>query len=147
MINMLRRIGTALVSATLIAATGGIYSQASSAPLASHPAPHKPAHICTTGHRGQPAYDRACLTTATPKTAARLWATVPETSKSRAHDDMTTQRNICTYGHRHGGAAAWAADMVNDMAYDTYRNYAQVTRWVGQDAALTCAQLGYGYHA
>lgn len=136
----IRRLGSLLVTAVVIVATGGMITPTADAhPQTSHP--HSLASICTTGHRGQPTYDHRCLTTATPRTAARLWASVPEGKPGRQRDDMTTQRALCTYAHRHGGIRAAARDLVNDMAYDTYRNYRQVLQWVGQDAALTCAQL------
>lgn len=110
---------------------------------AATPAPHTVATVCTTGFRGQPAYDKACLTHGTPHTAARLWNSVPEGKPGRRHDDMTSQRNICAYAAHHGGIMAWARELVGDMTYDSYRNNEEVNRWVGQDATLTCAQLGY----
>lgn len=113
---------------------------ATAAPPTSHP--HM-ASVCATGYRGQPAYDRACLTTGTPRNAAHLWDHVPTGTKGHEHDRADTQRGICKYGHRHGGVAAWVRDTVGDLTYDRYRNNTAVDRWTAQDAVLTCAQLGY----
>lgn len=101
------------------------------------------ATICDTGYRGQPAYDQHCLTTGTPADASDLWRSVEEGRKGHEHDDYMTQRGICKYANRHGGIMNAARELVGDMSYDNYKNNEQVNRWTGQDATLTCAQLGY----
>jgi hypothetical protein len=110
---------------------------------AATPTPRSTPTICTTGYRDHGDYNRLCLTTGTPHTAAHLWNSVPEGKPGHLHDDMTTQRNLCAHAARHGGIMAEARELVGDMTYDNYRNNEQVNRWVGQDATLTCAQLGY----
>jgi hypothetical protein len=138
MTNIARRIGSLLACALVIIATGGTVTTQASA------APHRPAaSVCHTGYRGQPAYDAHCLVTGTPRAAAAHWASIPTGTKGHEHDNMTTQRNICKYGHRHGSIAAWTTEAVGDVTYDHYRNNRQVNTWIGQDATLTCAQLGY----
>lgn len=107
------------------------------------PRHHHMASICTTGYRGQTAYDKHCLTTGTPHNAAHLWNAVPQGKHGHERDDYTTQRNICRHALQHGGITNAARELVGDMTYDTYRNNEQVNRWVGQNAALTCTQLGY----
>jgi hypothetical protein len=128
-------IGAGLI--TLLTATT---PSAQAAPTPTHPLM---ASVCDTGYRGQPAYDHACLTHGTPKDAARLWNAVPEGKRGQEHDDYTTQRGICRYAHRHGGIMTATRELTGDVTYDTYRNNEQVNRWAGQDATLTCAQLGY----
>lgn len=116
------------------------------ADAATAPVPHRstgPAQVCTTGLRGQPAYDRACLTEGTPGDARSLWFDTAEGAPGAERDDMVTRRNICKFAPDHGGIMKWAAEFVGDMTHDTYRNDGQVNRWVGQDAALDCAQMGY----
>lgn len=131
MINIRRAVATITTTATTALL------------LACSPTPASTATICATGYRGQPAYDRACLTTGTPRTASDLWDAVPEGRAGRERDDMTTQRGICRYAYRHGGIMVWSRELVADMTYDSYRNHETINTWVGQDAALTCAQLGY----
>lgn len=145
MMNIRRAFtGTLPVLLTLIMATTPTAQAAPHHTAAPHP--HM-ATICDSGphggHRGQPAYDHACLTTGTTKDASHLWDRVDLGKRGQEHDNDMTQRGLCKYAARHGGIMASAADLVADMTYDNYRNNDQVDRWVGQDATLTCAQLGY----
>lgn len=105
-------------------------------------APHH-ADPCKVGFRGQPAYDAKCLRTGKIGDAAGLWYSTPEGKEGKERDDYTTRRNICKYAYRSGGVRAAAADLVNDMAYDTYRNYRQINAWVGTLAQGDCLRLGY----
>lgn len=98
--------------------------------------------VCDTGHRGQPDYDAQCLRTGTPAAAA-WWFSTPEGKRGHERDDMTTRRGICKFAYRHGGVRREAAELVNDMSYDTYRNYKQVNGWVADAAQGDCLRLGY----
>lgn len=101
------------------------------------------ADVCRTGHRGQPAYDKACLRTGTPDHAAELWFSTPVGRRGAERDDFTTRRGICKFAPRHGGIRRHAPQLAYDVVYDTFRNHRQVNRWLAQDAALNCRQLGY----
>lgn len=111
------------------------------APTASASAPKS---VCDTGHRGQPAYDRACLRTGTAGDAALLWfVSMPEGRKGKERDGVMTRRSICKYAPRHGGLKAWATDAVFDVTYDSYRNNKAVNGWVVDIARADCKRMGY----
>lgn len=99
--------------------------------------------VCATGFRGQPAYDRQCLKTGTPGQAAALWFDTAEGKRGHEHDSMETRRDVCRFAARHGGVRKEAAEMVNDMAYDAYRNHKAVIGWFADAAQGDCLRLGY----
>lgn len=107
------------------------------------PTPVSAASVCETGQRGQADYDRLCLHTGTLVKASALWFSTPEGKRGHEKDDMATRRGICKYAYRHGGVRNEAAELVNDMAYDNYRNYKQVNAWTGDVAQGDCLRLGY----
>lgn len=109
----------------------------------SSEAAERPASICETGFRGQPAYDRECLTRGTVGDAGALWYSTPKGKKGSERDDMSTRRSVCKYAHRHGGIKRTATELVTDLTYDSYRNHKQVNGWVVSMARVDCAAMGY----
>lgn len=98
--------------------------------------------ICQTGHRGDAAYDRACLRTGTVGDAAKLWFSTPEGKPGHETPDFQTRRSICAYPGK-AGVRGRAKDLANDMAFDTYRNYGQVLNRVADMAQGECLKWGY----
>ncbi len=137
---MLKRITAAF--AGLVLGASALLAPAASASPATPAAPSEP-KVCREGSRDHGDYNRLCLTVGTPKTARELWFSVPEGRKGRESDNFMTRRDICRYAKRHGGITVQARELVTDMTFDNYRNYRQVDAWVGQDARLDCAQMGY----
>jgi hypothetical protein len=104
----------------------------------------RPAYNCEEeGYRGQPEYDRNCLTTGVVGDAGALWYSVPEGRKGRESDDMVNRRSICKYAHRHGGIKRAATELVTDMTYDSYVNHRHVNAWVVSMARVDCTRMGY----
>lgn len=99
--------------------------------------------ICETGFRGQPAYDRECLSTGVVGEAGALWYGFPKGVKGKERDDSATRRGVCKYAHRHGGIKRAAVELVTDLTYDSYRNHKQVDRWVISMAVIDCHVMGY----
>jgi hypothetical protein len=85
--------------------------------------------VCATGFRGQPAYDRLCLKKGTRATGAALWFAL----------DAASKRDVC----RAGNVRKMAADALNDVAYDRYRNHGTVLAGVSDAAQGDCLRLGY----
>lgn len=98
---------------------------------------------CKTGYRGQPAYDKACLTDGVEGDAGLLWYSTPEGRKGSEGDDWMDRRSICKFAHRHGGIKRAAVELVTDLTYDAYRNHKQVDRWVISMAVVDCRHMGY----
>lgn len=99
--------------------------------------------VCETGFRGQPAYDRECLTIGVVGDAGALWYGTPKGSKGAERDDATNRRSICKYAGRHGGIKRAATELVTDMSYDAYRNHKAVNSWVVSMALVDCRAMGY----
>jgi Spy/CpxP family protein refolding chaperone len=138
-LNVIRRAFAGIGAGLLTLA----FATTTPADASTPPAPAHVAYDCAHhGHRGDPAYDRACLTTGTRAQAAALWYSTPEGSR-RTHDDMNTRRSICANAPRHGGVRAWATELVTDMTYDTYRNNKAMNAWVADTAQGDCLRMGY----
>jgi hypothetical protein len=88
-----------------------------------------PASVCQTGHRGQPAYDRACLHTGKEADGGAAWVSIGKDSR----------RAVC----KGGNVRAKAIDAVTDVTYDRYRNYKQVSGWAADMAQGECLRKGY----
>lgn len=99
--------------------------------------------ICETGYRGDPAYDRACLTTGVVGDAGALWYSTPKGVKGKEVDDAMNRRSICKYAYRHGGIKRAATELVTDLTYDAYTNHKQVNAWVVSNARVDCKTMGY----
>lgn len=99
--------------------------------------------ICETGYRGDPAYDRACLTTGVVGDAGALWYSTPKGTKGKEVDDAMNRRSICKYAYRHGGIKRAATELVTDLTYDAYTNHKQVNAWVVSNARVDCKTMGY----
>lgn len=106
-------------------------------------APVKAKSVCETGHRGQAAYDRKCLTTGTFKQAAALWLTIPAGTKGRESADAFNRRSLCKFAGRFGGTKAVAREAVTDVAYDRFRNHVTVINWSASVAVMDCKSMGY----
>lgn len=99
--------------------------------------------ICDTGFRGDPAYDRACLTKGVVGDAGALWYSTPKGIKGEEVDDAMNRRSICKYAYRHGGIKRAATELVTDLTYDAYVNHKQVDAWVVSNARVDCKAMGY----
>lgn len=94
--------------------------------------------VCETGFRGQPAYDKKCLTHGTPRDGAALWLRDGDGNRvSKAE-----RRSMCRDARNVGGIRPAVRDWFFDVAYDNYRNHAAVLRYAGTAAYLDCRALG-----
>lgn len=97
--------------------------------------PHTPmASVCATGFRGQPAYDRHCLTRGDHADAAVQWYTTYSTADRRAQ---------CQRAWSTGDMVSVVADTRGDMISDAYRNDRQVIRWVARMGVAECVARGF----
>lgn len=119
------------ILAGITAATIGLFAYIGSPATSGQPLELAGASssVCATGFRGQPAYDRRCLTTGTRATGAALWFGTP----------TATRRDVC----RGGNVRTMAAETLNDVAYDRYRNHTVVLAGVSDAAQGDCLRLGY----
>jgi hypothetical protein len=96
------------------------------------PAPtHRPS-ICDTGFRGQPAYDRACLTVGDYTDAKREWRTgyTPAQRKAQCRTALRTSM------------PSLVTETRGDVIFDRYRNrraMITLTAWAG---AAECYRIG-----
>lgn len=86
--------------------------------------------VCTTGFRGQPAYDRLCLTTGDLGDAAYEWYAPYNRSERRAQCRMAVR-----LGYR-----AMVTETRGDVLSDTYRNDHAMVRMVAVVARAECAR-------
>lgn len=113
----------------------GITAPADAAPAVKRPAVRS---ICETGHRGMPEYDRKCLVTGTFAHGAMLWLADSDGHRYTARE----RRAACRDARATGSIRRGAADMLHDVAYDTYRNHGYVLRVAGLIAVMDCRALG-----
>lgn len=99
--------------------------------------------VCKTGHRGMPAYDRACLRSGTFRDGAALWLNLPAGSKGHESREAFNRRSLCKYAHEFGGIRNVAREANNDVAYDRFSNYHTVLNWSASVAVLDCTSMGY----
>jgi hypothetical protein len=137
------RVAWAGITAGMVALFTAVSPGAEAAPRPTTVTVTAGKSVCDTGYRGQPEYDAKCLRHGTRGDAAKLWFDTPEGKRGHLRDDFTTRRSICKYAPRHGGVRAQAKELVNDMAYDTFRNWHQMIRWAGDAAQGDCLRMGY----
>lgn len=94
--------------------------------------------VCETGFRGQPAYDRQCLTHGTYRDGAALWLRDGDGNRvSKAE-----RRSMCRDARNVGGIRSAVRDWFFDVAYDHYRNHTAVLKYAGAVAHADCRALG-----
>lgn len=89
------------------------------------------ASVCETGFRGQPAYDRMCLTRGDYFDAMRMW----ENGYSRAE-----RKAQCRTALRVGMPAV-VRETRGDVLFDTYRNYRGMIRLTAWAGAAECFRI------
>lgn len=91
------------------------------------PTPTTPEHpICATGYRGNPDYDRHCLSTGNQNDARHEW---------RTGYTPTERRKQCRTA-LHTGMVFLVNETRGDVLYDTYRNdraMVRLTAWAGAE--------------
>jgi hypothetical protein len=94
--------------------------------------------VCETGYRGMPEYDRYCLVNGTARDGMRLWFAEIDGKRYSVRE----RRAMCRDARATGSIRRGAMDLMNDVAYDRYRNYRDVLRVTGAVAVLDCRALG-----
>jgi hypothetical protein len=131
-------IGRAFAGITLGMIT--LFTATTPGAQASTPTAHHPvASVCDTGYRGQPAYDRACLSTATMASSVATWYAGTDSAHPLTPDQ---RRALCRQAKRHGMASV-VHETYGDVLYDTYANNRQAERWTTAVGRGECWALGY----
>jgi len=90
--------------------------------------------VCSSGFRGERAYDLVCLGTGTQADAALAWYLGYSDEQRRAD---------CRSAQRMGGMLTVVKETRGDVLFDNFRNDGQMVRWTAEAAVANCVAWGY----